>query len=197
MALRKEIARAKPAVMRITGAVRQRLENLIFSRYPDQEWGTFFLFGTHETADGIVVTVVDLIEPKEGDLDSTTAIVRFNEPYSLIAALEKQGSGLCAGVIHSHPRSYGVVPSSLDDDMDSYFRDYFPAFGREAAYFSLIFSRTRDDNVHFSGRGWKDGQEFRLAEMVTISDKEIRRESAAQKPAAVHSQSEYQARFEE
>jgi molybdopterin/thiamine biosynthesis adenylyltransferase len=197
MALHKEVARAKPAVMRITGAARQRLENLIFSRYPDQEWGTFFLFGTHETPDGIVVTVVDLIAPKEGELDSTTSIVRFNEPYSLRAALEKQTSGLCAGVIHSHPQSYGVVPSSLDDDMDSYYGDYFPAFGREAAYFSLIFSRTRDGNVHFSGRGWKEGQEFRLAEMVTIGNNEIRREPAARKPAPVHSQTEYQARFEE
>src|SRR3984957_16712805 len=101
MALRKEVVRAKPVVMRITGAVRRRLGRLIFSRYPDQEWGTFFLFGTHETSQGIVATVVDLIEPKEGELDSTTAIVRFNEPYSLRAALEKETSGLCAGVIHS------------------------------------------------------------------------------------------------
>jgi hypothetical protein len=115
MALRKKITRPKPALMRITGNVRERLENLIFSRYPEEEWGTFFLFGTHQTPGGVVLTVIDLIER---DLDSTTSIVRFSEPYSLRAALEKEKRGLCIGVIHSHPQNYGVDPSSLDDDMD-------------------------------------------------------------------------------
>ena len=35
MALRQKVA--PPAVLRITGAVRERLEALIFSRYPDKE----------------------------------------------------------------------------------------------------------------------------------------------------------------
>ena len=45
----------------------------------------------------------DILEPHGEDLDSTTSIVRFTEPYSLRAALEKQRHGLCVGVIHSHP----------------------------------------------------------------------------------------------
>ncbi len=198
MALRKKVTRPKSALMRITGAVRQRLESLVFSRYPEKEWGTFFLFGTHETPEGVVITVVDLIEPNEGDLDSTTAIVRFNEPYSLRTALEKEKRGLCIGVVHSHPQNYGVVPSSLDDDMDAYFADYFAGFGREAMYFSLIFSKTGEANIRFSGRGWNNGQEFQSAEMLTISTNEIRRELASPKPTApAHSQSKYRARFEE
>ncbi|SRR5216683_233131 len=196
MALRQKVAQL--AVMRITGAVRERLETLIFSRYPEKEWATFFLFGTHQTPDGIVVTIIDLIEPKEGDLDSTTSIVRFNEPYSLRAALEKQKRGLCVGVIHSHPQNYGVFPSALDDDMDSYFKDYFPGFGKEVAYFSLIFSRAAEGDVRFSGRGWKEDREFRLAEMVTVSGNKIRREVASIRSSAkVRSKNEYQARLEE
>jgi hypothetical protein len=58
MALSKKVK--ETAVMRITDAVRQRLESLIFSRYPQKEWGTFFLFGTHQTLDGVVITIVDL-----------------------------------------------------------------------------------------------------------------------------------------
>lgn len=198
MALRKKVTRPKPALVRITGAVRERLESLIFSRYPEEEWGTFFLFGTHQTPEGVVMTVVDLIAPHVDDLDSTTAIVRFNEPYSLRAALEKEKRGLCIGVIHSHPQNYGVVPSSLDDDMDAYFADYFAAFGREAMYFSLIFSKTREGSVHFSGRGWNNGQEFQVNDMVTISTGEILREPAWTKHAAlVPSQNEYRARFEQ
>jgi molybdopterin/thiamine biosynthesis adenylyltransferase len=196
MALSKKMKQT--AVMRITGAVRQRLESLIFSRYPEKEWGTFFFFGTHQTSDGVVVTVVNLMEPKDGDLDSTTAIVRFNEPYSLRVALDKQKRGLCVGVIHSHPQNYGVGPSRLDDDMDSYFMEYFPAFGEEGTYFSLIFSRTTEGYIRFSGRGWDKGQEFRLAEMVTVNGNEIRREIASGKPSApARFQNEYQARFEE
>lgn len=196
MALRQKVA--EPAVLRITGAVRERLEALIFSRYPEKEWATFFVFGTHQTPDDVVITVIDLIEPKEGDLDSTTSIVRFNEPYSLRAALEKQKRGLCVGVIHSHPQNYGVFPSTLDDDMDSYFKDYFPGFGKEVAYFSLIFSKTAENGVRFSGRGWNKDREFRLNEMVTVSSKEIRREVASSRSSAtVHSKNEYQARLEE
>jgi molybdopterin/thiamine biosynthesis adenylyltransferase len=144
------------------------------------------------------VTVVDLIEPEDGDMDSTTGIVRFNEPYALRVALEKEKRGLCVGVIHSHPQDFGVVPSSIDDDMDGYFKDYFPAFGRDVTYFSLIFSRTREGNVRFSGRGWKDDREFRLCDLVTISESEIHREPATQMyPASKSSRRAYQARFEE
>jgi molybdopterin/thiamine biosynthesis adenylyltransferase len=196
MALGKKVGQA--AVVRITGAVRDRLETLIFSRYPEKEWGTFFLFGTHKTPAGLVITVVDLIEPKQDDLDPTTTIVRFDEPYSLRAALEKQKRGLCVGVIHSHPQNYGVSPSTPDDDMDSYFKDYFPAFGKEAAYFSMIFSRSREGSLRFSGRGWSEDREFRLAEMVTVRSNEIRREAASSKPSgAVRSPKEYQARLKE
>jgi hypothetical protein len=186
------------AIMRITGALRERLESLIFSRYPEEEWGTFFLFGTHPTEHGIIITAVDLIEPSDDDLDSTTAIVRFTEPYSLRAALEKQKRGLCVGVIHSHPQGYGVTPSLLDDDMDAYYRDYFPAFGKEEVYFSLIFSRTNEGDIRFSGHCWNDGKEYRLAEIVTVSDKDIRREHAVHKVStARRCQNEYRSRFEE
>ena len=194
MALGKKVV--QPATMRLTGAVRERLEALIFSRYPEKDWATFFCFGTHQTPDGIAITIANLIEPKAGDLDSTTAIVRFNEPYSLRAALEKQKRGLCVGVIHSHPQNYGVFPSMLDDDMDSYFKDYFPAFGKEAAYFSLIFSKTAEGFVRFSGRGWTEGREFQLTEMVTVGSKEIRRESTVAKSSA-KSHNKYQERLEE
>jgi molybdopterin/thiamine biosynthesis adenylyltransferase len=198
VAFREEIVPAKLALLRIIGTVRERLESLIFSRYPDKEWGTFFLYGTHETPDGIVVTVVDLIEPNDGDMDSTTAIVRFNEPYALRAALEKQKRGLCVGVIHSHPQGYGVFPSSLDDDMDRYFKNYFPAFGQEVAYFSLIFSRTQEGRIQFSGRAWKDDRDYQLVDVVTVGEGKVHRDPAARiTSVTAGSRSEYQARFEE
>ncbi len=185
------------AIMRITGAARQHLERLLFSRYPEEEWGTFFLFGTHQTPDGMVITVVEILEPRGEDLDSTTSIVRFTEPYSLRAALEKQRRGLCVGVIHSHPENYAVRPSPLDDDMDGYYMDYFPAFGKEAAYFSLIFAKNSDGKLCFSGRGWNDGAEYQVHEIVTVSDREIQRDTAAYQRAVRRSEDEYRERFEQ
>jgi len=185
------------AIMRITGAARQHLETLLFSRYPQEEWGTFFLFGTRQTPDGMVITVVDILEPHGEDMDSATSIVLFMESYSLRAALEKQRRGLCVGVIHSHPENHGVRPSPVDDDMDGYYMDYFPAFGKEAAYFSLIFAKDSDGNLCFSGRGWNDGTEYQVREIVTVSDLEIRRDTTAYKRPVRQSEDEYRERFEQ
>lgn len=77
------------AIMRITGAVRERLEPLMFSRYPNKEWAAYFLFGTHETPAGMVITAIGLIEPKGDDLDSTTSPVRFAESRTLCCPSEK------------------------------------------------------------------------------------------------------------
>ena len=185
------------AIMRITGAARQHLETLLFTRYPEEEWATFFLFGTHQTPSGMVITVVDILEPHGEDLDSTTSIVRFTEPYSLRAALQKQRCGLCVGVIHSHPENFGVRPSPLDDEMDGYYMDYFPASGNEKAYFSLIFAKDSDGQLCFSGRGWNDGTEYQVTEMVTVSDKEIRQDMATCRGAGTQHQDEYRHRFQE
>lgn len=187
----------KAALIRVTGVGRQRLEALLFSRYPEEEWGTFFLFGTHEMPQGMVITVVDILEPEGHDLDATTSIVRFTEPYSLRAALEKQKRGLSVGVIHSHPAKLAVCPSPVDDDMDDYYMEYFPSFGKETAYFSLIFSKDSDSNVCFSGRGWNCGTEYQITEMITVSEKQIRREIAAYRRAATQSRDKYRERLEQ
>lgn len=107
---------AQPAVVRMTAKVRDRLEALLFSRYPHREWACFFLFGTRLTRDGLLLTIVELLEPSDGDLNPESDIVSFSEPYTLRAALRKQDSGLCVGTIHSHPEGCWPKPSRLDDD---------------------------------------------------------------------------------
>jgi hypothetical protein len=141
---------AQPTVVRMTGEVRGRLESLLFSRYPNREWACFFLFGTRRTREGLLLTIIDLLEPGEGDLDSESDIVSFSEPYTLRAALRKQDSGLSVGTIHSHPEGCWPKPSRLDDDMDGYYAEYFPLFGSSGTYFGLIFSRDEDGQMTFS-----------------------------------------------
>ena len=169
---------AQPAVVRVTEVVRNRLEKLLFSRYPDREWACFFFFGTRHTHEGLVITVVDLLEPGEGDLDPKSSIVRFTEPYTLRAALRKQATGLGLGTIHSHPENCWPNPSRLDDDMDDYYSEYFPNFGSSDVYFGLIFSRDEGGKVTFSGRGRAGARYFRVTTLLTVGDSLLRREQA-------------------
>jgi molybdopterin/thiamine biosynthesis adenylyltransferase len=169
---------AQPTVVRLTAEVRCRLESLLFSRYPNREWACFFLFGTRRTRKGLLLTIVELLEPGEGDLDPESDIVSFSEPYTLRAALRKQDSGLSIGTIHSHPEGCWPKPSRLDDDMDGYYAEYFPLFGSSGTYFGLIFSRDEDGRVTFSGRGQSGSVYFRVTTLLTIGDRELRRDSA-------------------
>ena len=123
------------ATVRMTGAVREELERLLFSRYPRKEWATFFVFGVRETNQGAVLTIADVLTPEPGDLNPDIAIVEFREQYTVRAAMFLRTSPLCIGVIHSHPQDVQILPSSLDDDMDSYYREYFSGFSSSSSLF--------------------------------------------------------------
>src|SRR5690348_14522040 len=161
--------RMLPATIRITGQVREQMDALLFSRYPRKEWATFFVFGLRETAKGAVVSIVDIVAPQPGDLNPNIGIVEFREPYSLRAAMFLRSSMLFIGVIHSHPQGVAVQPSSLDDDMDSYYREYFSGFASAPAYFSLIVAKDRRGNFSFSGRGWTTNESYTVQEFVTVA----------------------------
>jgi hypothetical protein len=64
-----------------------RLFDLIFSRYPHLEWGSFARFGWREVGDRLVITLAGIDEPTPGDMDDRVPNVRFREPYSLRVAL--------------------------------------------------------------------------------------------------------------
>jgi hypothetical protein len=162
----------------MTAKVRDRLEALLFSRYPHREWACFFLFGTRLTRDGLFLTIVELLEPSDGDLNPESDIVSFSEPYTLRAALRKQDSGLCVGTIHSHPEGCWPKPNRLDDDMDGYYAEYFPLFGSSVIYFGMILSRDEHGQVTFSGRGQSGSDYFRVTTLLTIGDRKLRRDSA-------------------
>ena len=49
------IQAGREALWRITEADREKLFRLLFHRYPDSEWGTFFRFGYRRTSWGILV----------------------------------------------------------------------------------------------------------------------------------------------
>lgn len=175
------------AQLRITHDLLERLKAVVFSRYPRKEWATFLTFGFRRTKDVLVVTAVDLITADDGELNAVVPIVQFAPQYSVRAALAVEKSPLCIGVVHSHPEDYRPRPSALDDDMDTYYADYFQNFTKSACYCSLIFVLKKDGTFVFSGRGTVDGKTFQITRIVVVGKDSIGRLGLAQRstPTAV------------
>jgi len=155
-------------LFRITAADREKLEKLLFKRYPRREWGTFFHFGYRITPWGLHVTFVDTLEPRPGDLKRDSGIVEFEAGYILRAQLALAQSPLGIGVIHSHPQGCSTGASWLDDDMDRYFAGEFSTYGNGRPYLSLRVARDEDGRFTFSGEAWLNGERILVAEWLTV-----------------------------
>jgi hypothetical protein len=179
------------AEIRITEHLLKKIQTLIFSRYPKFEWATFFKFGFRIGKDIsgekiIIITIVDIIAPDEGDLNSNVGHVELQSAYILRAALTIEKTPLCVGVVHSHPQGYRVMPSFIDDDMDSYFPIYFSDFTKNACYCSLIFALDSQNKFTFSGRGNFKNESFNVTKITIISPRAINIEGALQELPLTH-----------
>ncbi len=167
----------KTCLFRITAADREKLQTLLFKRYPHREWGSFFRFGYRITNWGIHVSFVDAIEAQPGELKRDSGIVEFSAGYILRAQLMLADMELGIGVIHSHPQGCSTYASSLDDDMDGYFSREFAMYGNGRPYVSLRVAQTADGEFSFSGEAWLNGKQMSVAEWLTIGT-ELCREAA-------------------
>src|SRR5690349_25126511 len=96
----------KRCLLRIQEADRQKLERLIFQRYPAKEWGSFFRFGFRRTSWGLAANFVGAEPPKPGDLERSSPLTVFRSKYILRAHHIVEDTPLAAGVIHSHPEGF-------------------------------------------------------------------------------------------
>jgi ThiF family len=161
----------KFCLFRITAADREKLQALLFKRYPHREWGAFFRFGYRITSWGIHISFVDAIEPQPGDLDRESGIVEFSAGYILRAQLALADTELGIGVIHSHPQGCSTFASALDDDMDNYLSREFSTYGNGRPYVSLRVARNADGEFSFSGEAWLNGEQMPVTEWLTVGDK--------------------------
>ncbi|MGD0650802.1 MAG: ThiF family adenylyltransferase [Verrucomicrobiia bacterium] len=168
---------AKTCLFRITASDREKLQKLLFKRYPHREWGSFLRFGYRIAPWGIHLSFVDAIEPRPGDLKRTSAIVEFSASYILRAQLALADTKLGVGVIHSHPQGCSTHASSLDNDMDDYFAREFAAYGGGRPYVSLRVAHDSDDTFRFSGEAWLNGEQMPVTELLTVG-KELERDMA-------------------
>jgi hypothetical protein len=171
----------REALWRITEADREKLFRLLFHRYPDSEWGTFFRFGYRHTCWGILVTSVDALKPEAGDLDRKSPLVECRPGYirRALAALESDELGV--GLIHSHPQDSVPLPSRSDNDMDSYFSEEFERFGNGRPYVSLIVSRNARRELSFSGRVFDRGAWLPVNDCMVVGE-QLHREHCRQTP---------------
>jgi hypothetical protein len=176
--MRKENQK-RVCLFRITARDREKLEAVLFRRYPQLEWGSFFRFGYRITAWGIHVSYVDAIEPQPGDLKRDSGIVEFEAGYILRAQLALGDTEHGIGVIHSHPQGCSTFASALDNDMDDYFSQEFNLYGNGRPYVSLRVSRSHDGNFSFSGEVSQNGEWMPVTEWLTVGD-ELEREAAEQ-----------------
>ncbi|MGZ3724443.1 MAG: ThiF family adenylyltransferase [Pseudobdellovibrio sp.] len=160
----------KNAKVRITETTAHRLQEILFSRYPDQEAATFLQCSWAEGVDSLVVTVNELFAPKPGDVDPDVGNVGLLEPYTLRRALHAAKNKDAIGLIHSHPEDCGTWPSTIDDDMDSYYSNYFLSFTK-APYISLILSKTESGALRFSGRVFYKGKWIQCLSLQIVGKK--------------------------
>ena len=173
----QSFANKKNCLFRITAADREKLQKLLFKRYPHLEWGSFFRFGYRVTSWGIHVSFVDTIEPQPGDLKRDSGIVEFGARYILRAQLALADMELGIGVIHSHPEDCSTFASSLDDDMDDYFSREFAAYGNGRPYVSLRVAQTSEGEFKFNGEARVSGEQIPVTEWLTVGV-ELQRETA-------------------
>ncbi|MGD0251528.1 MAG: ThiF family adenylyltransferase [Verrucomicrobiota bacterium] len=170
----RTIQDGREALWRITEADRENLFRLLFHRYPDNEWGTFFRFGFRRTRWGILITWVDAIKPESGDLDRSSSLVEFRPAYIRRALAALESDELAVGVIHSHPQDCAPFASRADDDMDSYFAEEFERFGNGRPYASLIVSRAANRELSFNGRVFDRGDWLPVKNCLVVGEQLFR-----------------------
>ena len=154
------------AILRFREAGRRQLEQLVFSRHPKREWGTFFRFGFRRTGWGLALSYVELLPPQAGDMDRQSPLTVFRDEYSRRAFHTASGP-LALGVVHSHPEGALTWPSRLDDDMDTYFARELSAYSVGKPYCSLILQRSDEGGLTFSGRVYDRGRWFPIRLLLT------------------------------
>jgi hypothetical protein len=151
-------AGAGSCLVRCTAEQYRQLEQVLYRRYPHDEWGTFFRFGYRKTSWGMLVCLVDLISPTRGDFDDHSPLVEFSAGYINRALNTFDDCEFGVGFIHSHPEDCAPNPSLADDDMDAYFASEFERFSGGRPYISLIASRDESGHRRFSGRCFHKGE---------------------------------------
>ncbi len=188
MAVRRELSGlplvedSRHSILRVRSGELAKLEKHLYQRYPAREWGTFFEFGFRRTSWGLALSYVGGLWPQAGDLDRKVGLTRFVDQYSRRTFHHAAASPLAMGVVHSHPEGCCTYPSTLDDDMDSYFAREFGAYGKGKPYCSLILQRNPITGFTFTGRVYDRGEWLPVEKLLTVGEQIDLFNSEAEEP---------------
>ncbi|MDE2823736.1 MAG: ThiF family adenylyltransferase [Chloroflexota bacterium] len=153
-------------IVRLANPELDHLLEAAFARYPRRESGLLVRFGWRQTASDLVLTLANVEDPGDGDLDLSRPNVAFTEQFLVRTALLAERDSLAIGVVHSHPEGHIPHPSHIDDNMDSYLSSYFEGFAPGRPYVSLIASRV-DGRTLMSARVKVDGRWLEASRFLT------------------------------
>jgi molybdopterin/thiamine biosynthesis adenylyltransferase len=153
-----------PVVLRMAAKERDILWELLFSRYPNNEWGTFIELGWRESNIGLTFTVKNLIKPDEGDINKKNWMTEISSQYIRRVLRNFGNSPYSTGFVHSHPEGYGTEPSDLDDDMEEYCSSLLRGYN-DNPFLSLIFSK-KGAQLSASGRVYWKGQCYQVTKFL-------------------------------
>lgn len=192
MAIRRELSGGltlvednRYSLVRTRASDLAQLEKHLYQRYPNREWGTFFEFGFRRTAWGLALAYVKGLWPQPGDMDRQVGLTRFLDQYSRRAFHHAAASPLAIGVVHSHPEGCGTLPSTIDDDMDSYFAREFGAYSNGKPYCSLVLQRNLLTGFSFTGRVYDRGEWFPVEKLLSVGETIELFHSEASEPQSV------------
>lgn len=144
-------------LVRISSKESEKLWNILFTRYPNSEWGTFIRIGWRETSLGLVLTLQSIDSPISGDLDENSWMTEIKAQYTkrILRTCNEHPFGI--GFVHSHPENYFTEPSPSDYEMEKYYSNLMSSYIPDRPFVSLIFSKNKE-KFSGSGRVWWKGE---------------------------------------
>lgn len=139
-------------IVRMAAPQSEELFNIIFSRYPKSEWGTFVRFGFHLSGEQLVLTLTHIDAPAAGDLNPKTWVTEIQAQYTSRMLARTESHPFAVGFVHSHPEAFHTGASASDDDMESYYSLLLESYTPGRPFASLIFAMDAQQNMSATGR---------------------------------------------
>ncbi len=144
-------------IVRMAAPLSDALFKIIFSRYPNNEWGSFIRMGFHETSNGLILTLTGIDEPTPGDIDPESWITEIQAEYTSRMLHLTETHPFAVGFVHSHPQNFNTGPSPSDYEMEEYYADLLIPYTPGRPFASLIFAISETGKMSATGRVfWRD-----------------------------------------
>jgi molybdopterin/thiamine biosynthesis adenylyltransferase len=167
-----ELQPKRIVIVRMAETLSEELFQLIFCRYPDNEWGCFVRFGIRVTPENLILTLQSIDYPVSGDLDETSWITEIQAQYTSRMLGLTETHPCAVGFVHSHPLSFGTGPSPSDYRMEQYYANLLIPYTSGLPFVSLIFALNEACDLSATGRVFWSGEWYEVEKFI-IGNKSV------------------------